>query len=115
MPPWVVKFFSWWLREKKRGSLSLFGNVALSNVPGPRKPLYWDKYKLDNWFSTGQIIDGTCINMTMWSYCDSVNLCILADKKVLPDGWRLFSYFKQELELLVSLTSESPNPEEVAV
>jgi len=115
MPPWVVKFFSWWLREKKRGSLSLFGNVALSNVPGPRKPLYWDKYKLENWFSTGQIIDGTCINMTMWSYCDSVNLCILADKKVLPDGWRLFGYFKQELELLVSLTPESPNPEEVAV
>ena len=113
MPPWAVKAFSWWLREKKQGSLSLFGNVALSNVPGPRKQLYWDKYKLDNWFSTGQIIDGTCLNMTMWSYCDNVNLCILADKKVLPDGWKLFNYFRQELEALVSLVPQNDAQEKI--
>ena len=107
LPPWTVKAFSWWLREKKRGSLSLFGNVALSNVPGPRKPLYLDKYKLDNWFSTGQIVDGTCLNMTMWSYCQNVNLCVLADKKVLPDGWKLYEYFVAELEILVSLAPET--------
>jgi diacylglycerol O-acyltransferase len=108
LPPWSVRALSWWLREKKKGSLSLFANVALSNVPGPRKPLYLDKYKLDNWFSTGQIVDGTCLNMTMWSYCQNVNLCVLADKKVLPDGWRLYEYFEEELQTLVSLVPESP-------
>ena len=41
--------------------------------------------------------------MTMWSYCHNVNLCILADKKVLPDGWKLFGYFKEELAALVKL------------
>ena len=114
LPPWAVKAFSWWLREKKKGSLSLFANVALSNVPGPRKQLYSDKYKLDNWFSTGQIIDGTCLNMTMWSYCQNVNLCILADKKVLPDGWKLYDYFTRELEALVSLIPQSNAQEKVA-
>lgn len=114
LPPWAVKALSWWLREKKKGSLSLFGNVALSNVPGPRKPLYLDKYKLDNWFSTGQIVDGTCLNMTMWSYCQNVNLCILADKKVLPDGWNLFNYFVEELEQLVALLPETDTREKVA-
>ncbi|MEH6635662.1 MAG: wax ester/triacylglycerol synthase family O-acyltransferase [Halioglobus sp.] len=113
LPPWAVRAFSWWLREKKKGSLSLFANIALSNVPGPRKPLYWDKYKLDNWFSTGQIIDGTCINMTMWSYCQNVNLCILADKKVLPDGWKLYDHFVKELEILVSLIPADATPEKV--
>jgi len=106
LPPWAVRAFSWWLRTKKRGSLSLFGNVALSNVPGPRKTLYWDRYKLENWFSTGQIVDGTCLNMTMWSYCQNVNLCILADKKVLSDGWKLYEYFTRELETLVALIPE---------
>lgn len=114
LPPWAVRIFSWWLRERKKGTLSLFANVALSNVPGPRKPLYWDRYKLDNWFSTGQIGDGTCVNMTMWSYCDSVNLCILADKKVLPDGWKLFDYFKQELNTLVDLVPENNVEEKLA-
>ena len=108
LPPWTVRALSWWLRERKKGSLSLFANVALSNVPGPRKPLYLDKYKLDNWFSTGQITDGTSLNMTMWSYCKNVNLCILADQKVLPDGWLLFDYFVAELNALVLLI---PQPE----
>ena len=107
LPPVAVRLFSWWLREKKKGSLSLFANVALSNVPGPRKTLYFDHYKLDNWFSTGQIVDGTCLNMTMWSYCQNVNLCILADKKVLPDGWKLFGYFTKELATLLSLIPET--------
>jgi WS/DGAT/MGAT family acyltransferase len=115
LPPWAVKALSWWLREKKKGKLSLFGNVALSNVPGPRKPLYLNKYKLDNWFSTGQIVDGTCLNMTMWSYCQNVNLCILADKKVLPDGWNLFGYFVEELEQLVSLIPETDTQEKAEV
>jgi WS/DGAT/MGAT family acyltransferase len=114
MPPFAVKLLSWWLREKKQGSLSLFANVALSNVPGPREPLYWDNYKLANWFSTGQICDGTCINMTMWSYCDSVNLCILADKKALPDGWKLFNYFQRELDTLVSLIPSQTAEEKLA-
>jgi hypothetical protein len=114
MPPWGAKAFSWWLREKKKGSLSLFANVALSNVPGPRKQLYLDKYKLDNWFSTGQVIDGTCLNMTMWSYCQNVNLCILADKKVLPDGWKLYDYFTRELAALVALVPDSSGQEKEA-
>ena len=109
LPPWPVKVFSWWLREKKRGSLSLFANVALSNVPGPRKPLYFGKYKLDNWYSTGQIFDGTCLNMTMWSYCSNVNLCVLADKKTLPDGWLLFDYFVEELTQLAALVPADAN------
>ena len=77
--------------------------MALSNVPGPRKPLYWGNTKLHNWFSTGQIIDGTCLNMTMWSYCDNVNLCVLGEREAIPDGWKLFNFFREELGQLVAL------------
>ena len=31
------------------------------------------------------------------------NLCILADSKVLPDGWVLYDYFGEELKTLLSL------------
>ena len=56
----------------------------------------------------GQLVDGTCLNMTMWSYCQNVNLCVLADKKVLPDGWKLYDYFVEELAILVSLVPDTP-------
>ena len=76
-------------------------------MPGPREPIYIDRYKLDSWFSTGQIVDGTCINMTMWSYCGRANLCVLADKEVIPDGWVVFQYFLTELARLVELSPDA--------
>jgi diacylglycerol O-acyltransferase len=56
-----------------------------------------------NWFSTGQIFDGTSVNMTLWSYCGKANLCILTDREVLPDGWVQYEYFREEVTLLSSL------------
>jgi len=101
-PPWLVKALQWYIRKRK-GSFSLFANVVLSNVPGPREPIYLDHYKLDSWFSTGQIFDGTGLNMTMWSYCGRANLCILIDREILEDGWFLYDAFADELQILVDL------------
>jgi len=100
LPPWVVKFMSWNIR-KGDGARGVFGNVVLSNVVGPRTPLYLDNMRLDNWFSTGQVFDGSSLNMTLWSYCGNANLCILADEEVLPDGWVLYNYFAEELGSLL--------------
>lgn len=87
-------------------SFSLGANVVLSNVPGPREPLYLADYKLDSWFSTGQVIDGTGLNMTMWSYCGRANLCILIDREILEDGWFLYEAFADELQILVDLVPD---------
>lgn len=99
LPSWVVKFLCWKIR-RSGGSMGVFGNVILSNVAGPREPLYLNHTRLENWFSTGQIFEGSSLNITLWSYDGKANLCILADAKVLPDGWLLFDYFKDELALL---------------
>ena len=81
----------------------MFGNLVLSNVPGPREPVYFNTYKMDSWFSTGQVFDGSSVNITLWSYCQDANLCIMADEKVIPDGWVPYNYFVEELDALVSL------------
>ena len=98
-PPWLVKALRWYI-HKNHGKFSLFANVVLSNVPGPKEPIYLDRYKLDSWFSTGQVFDGTGLNMTMWSYCGRANLCILADKAIVPDGWVIYDAFVNELKIL---------------
>lgn len=106
MPHWLVVALRSWIR-RQGGRVSLFGNIALSNVPGPRNDLYIGDMRLDNWFSCGQICDGTGINMTFWSYGDRANLCILADSAVLPDGWVLYDYFQQELQTLIQLADSA--------
>ena len=100
-PPWLVMIVRRYINSKK-GALGLFGNVLISNVPGPRDPIYFNKYKLDSWFSTGQVFDGSCVNMTMWSYCGRANLCILADQRIIPDGWIVYNYFIEELQALIA-------------
>ena len=40
--------------------------------------------------------------MTLWSYCGRANLCILADQKIIPDGWIAYNYFIEELQALVA-------------
>jgi diacylglycerol O-acyltransferase len=100
-PPWLVTIVRRYINSKK-GSLGLFGNMLISNVPGPRDPIYFNKYKLDSWYSTGQVFDGSCVNMTMWSYCGRANLCILADQRIIPDGWIVYNYFIEELQALIA-------------
>lgn len=68
LPPWMIRLIRWWI-HRNSGRISFFGNIVLSNVPGPKEHLYLGKYKLENWFSTGQIFDGSGLNITMWSYC----------------------------------------------
>jgi diacylglycerol O-acyltransferase len=109
-PPWVMGLVRWYI-NRKQGDIGMFGNVVLSNVPGPREPLYFDTYKMDGWFSTGQVFDGSSINITLWSYCEDANLCILADEKVIPDGWVPYGYFVEELDKLVALIPETANAE----
>jgi WS/DGAT/MGAT family acyltransferase len=110
-PPWLMRALRWYI-EKHHGKFSLFANVVLSNVPGPQEPIYLDRYKLDSWFSTGQIFEGTCLNMTMWSYCGKTCLCILADAKIVPDGWVIYNSFVEELKALLALVPEQKTEEE---
>jgi len=105
LPPLAIKA----LRKaihRKGGSVGLFGNLVLSNVPGPKQALYLDNWKLANWFSSGQIIDGSALNITMWSYNGQANVCMLTDREVLKDGWVLFNYFVDELNSLVALVKQ---------
>jgi WS/DGAT/MGAT family acyltransferase len=105
LPSGAVRLIRRWIHSKK-GKVGFFGNVVISNVPGPKEPLYLEKWKVDNWFSTGQITDGTALNMTLWSYAGKANLCILVDREVLADGWVLFNHFVAEIETLNALMSK---------
>ena len=105
MPPWGITI----LRKaihRAGGRVGFSGNLLLSNVPGPKQALYLDHWRVANWFSTGQIFDGTALNITMWSYCGQANICMLIDREVLKDGWQLFNYFVDELNALVALVKQ---------
>ena len=106
-PPLLLRVMDWWV-ARSGGKTGIWGNAALSNVPGPREPLHMGHLRVKNWISMGQIFHGLGLNTTVWSYAGQFNLSILADKNLLPDGWELVSYFTEafdEYAALAGLTS----------
>jgi WS/DGAT/MGAT family acyltransferase len=99
---------------RTKGRFDTFKNVVVSNVPGPREPRYLGRWRVDRWFSTGQISHGATLNMTVWSYCDQFNLCVLADAVAVPDTWELVRGFRTSLDELLAVAraqaTASPSP-----
>jgi len=105
-PPFVLALMDWKVRREK-GKKGNRGNLALSNVAGPTTPLQTAGVKLDNWVSIGQIENGAAFNTTIWSYAGKVNLCILADKRMLPDGWKMAGYYREAFTEYRQLAGQS--------
>ncbi|WP_348727008.1 wax ester/triacylglycerol synthase family O-acyltransferase [uncultured Mycolicibacterium sp.] len=96
---------------RTKGRFDTFKNIVVSNVPGPREPRYLGRWRVEQWFSTGQISHGATLNMTVWSYCDQFNLCVLADAVAVPDTWELVRGFRSSLDELLAVARAGATPE----
>jgi WS/DGAT/MGAT family acyltransferase len=105
LPPVVPKVVDR-INKMKEGGVLPFWNVVASNVPGPRAPLQLGELKLEEWYSIGQIAHGSALNVTVWSYVDQFNLCVLADQKILRDAWTLIGHFEVSLAELEAAAAE---------
>src|SRR6201982_4178350 len=104
-----------WANEKTDGRYSPFKNIGVSNVPGPRRSLYLGQWKLDRWFSTGQVAHGAVLNFTVWSYGDQFNLGVLADAQAVADVWPLVEGFRASLDELLEAAGAGPSPNQSPV
>ena len=71
-------------------------------APAARSPGPTPKCPLD------EVNYGTCLTMAMWSYCGRANLCILADDKIVSDGWQVYDDFVAELRELIASVPAQP-------
>ena len=55
-------------------------NVVISNVPGPRSPLYLGEARLKHIYPVSTVADGMGLNMTVQSYVDTLDFGLV----VLP-------------------------------
>ncbi len=79
-------------------------NVVISNVPGPRTPLYFAGAKLDAYIPVSTISDGVGLNITVHSYDDRMDFGLIADRDLIPDLWHLVDLHIAEIERLFEAT-----------
>jgi len=75
-------------------------NVVISNVPGPRSPLFLAGAKLEAHYPVSVVVDGVGLNITVMSYLDHLDFGIVADRDQIDDLWTLLDGLAHALEEL---------------
>jgi diacylglycerol O-acyltransferase len=81
-------------------------NVIISNVPGPREPLYWNRAKLDALYPVSIVLDGQALNITMTSYLDKLEVGLTGCRKSLPKLQNLLTHLENEIQKFEQIIAE---------
>ena len=79
-------------------------NLTISNVPGPRQPMYMAGAELQHQFPVSIVTDGQGLNITVVSYLDRLDFGIIADRDLVPDLWDLADDLIKEITVLKEAT-----------
>jgi diacylglycerol O-acyltransferase / wax synthase len=75
-------------------------NLCVSNVPGPREPLYFNGSRLEATYPVSIPIHGMALNITLQSYADTINFGFVGCRDRLPHLQRLAVYTGDALDEL---------------
>jgi diacylglycerol O-acyltransferase len=75
-------------------------NLVVSNVPGPQFPLYCAGARMTANYPVSVITDGLGLNITVMSYCGSLDFGIVADREQMRDVWSLIPWLAEALDEL---------------
>ena len=76
-------------------------NLVISNVPGPRSPLYIAGARLDAHHPVSVVVDGVGLNITVMSYLDHLDFGVIADREQVDDAWSLLEGLRHALDELM--------------
>jgi len=77
-------------------------NLILSNVNGPREQLWQNGSKVVAIRSIGPLTEDMGLNITCWSYMDTLNIGLVACREHMPDLWDLADQLPVEMEKLLT-------------
>jgi hypothetical protein len=85
-------------------------NLVISNVPGPRNPLFLAGAQLQANYPVSVVVDGLGLNITVMSYRDHLDFGIVADREQVDDVWSMMEGLRAaltELERAVGIERAS--------
>jgi WS/DGAT/MGAT family acyltransferase len=73
-------------------------NLVISNVPGPPVPIYFCGALVRALYPVSVVTDGMGLNITVFSYCGSLDFGIVVDREQIPDVWKLIDWLQESLD-----------------
>jgi diacylglycerol O-acyltransferase len=89
-PPFLSRaIFSRLPTRMMRAGRPAQANVIVSSVPGARDRLYYGETPVAEFYSVGPLLEGIGLNVTVWSYGDTLAVGVLADRGLVKDAWEI--------------------------
>lgn len=85
-------------------------NVTISNVPGPRRHVYFAGSRVVANFPVSIATHGCALNITLQSYVDRLDFGLIACKIAVPDVQDIADYIVEEFEILQKAAEKLPMP-----
>ncbi|MEZ5343166.1 MAG: WSD1 family O-acyltransferase, partial [Acidimicrobiales bacterium] len=85
-------------------------NLVISNVPGPREPLYFGGAEMLHFYPISIVTDGQGLNITVQSYCDQLDVGLIACRDLVPDLEFLMDCLADETVALLELLGLADTP-----
>ncbi|WP_159923430.1 MULTISPECIES: wax ester/triacylglycerol synthase family O-acyltransferase [Nocardia] len=79
-------------------------NLVISNVPGPREPMYWNGARLDASYPLSIPFDGQAVNITLTSNAGNLDFGLVGCRRSVPQLPRLLDHLEQSLAELERAT-----------
>jgi diacylglycerol O-acyltransferase / wax synthase len=72
-------------------------NVLISNVPGPREPLYWNGARMLGVYPLSIPYEGQALNITVTSYAETLEFGLTGCRRTVPHLQRLLGLLEESL------------------
>jgi hypothetical protein len=102
--------------EVEKYAIDMFsarGSCVLTNVPGPRTPVYLAGTRVGGVLIWAPTSGSVSMSISIFSYAGEVTVGLLVDAGLVPDPHRLAQGFRREIDKLAGLV-ERPKPADKA-
>jgi diacylglycerol O-acyltransferase len=107
--PWIMSgLVSLYGRTKLADSIPPIANVAISNVPGPRMPLYLAGARMVTNYPVSIVTHGLALNVTVQSYNGSLDVGLVACRRAMPDIAMFAACMNAAHEELLAVARQQP-------
>jgi WS/DGAT/MGAT family acyltransferase len=112
--PWLLAALSGlYGRAQRLESFPPLANVVVSNVPGPQQPFYLAGAKMLTYWPASIVAHGLGLNITVQSYCGSLDFGLIAARTAVPDIGKLVHALHEAHEELRSRSGFSKSRAEL--
>ena len=109
--PWLMSgLVSLYGRSRLADKIPPIANIVISNVPGPRVPLYMAGARMTTYYPVSIVVHGVALNITVQSYDGYLDFGLIACRRAMPDVKELARMMKESHQEVLDIARKMNVP-----